>query len=113
MRRLVVALRLSAVFLGQVVASGLATAWLIVRPGRRPRPGLVRVPFSGLDPVGAACLGALITLTPGTTTIDVDLEAGEMLLHLLDASDAEGAARGIRRRFERPLRRLFPDRRGR
>lgn len=108
MARIVTALGLLAVFLGQVVMSGLTTAWLIVRPGRRPLPGLARVTFSGLDPVGAAMLGSMITLTPGTTTIDIDLERGEMLLHLLDASDPARAAREIRRRFEVPMRRIFP-----
>lgn len=109
------ALRLMLVFLADVLWSGLLTAWIIVRPGARPRPGLMRMPFSGLDPRGAAVLGGLITLTPGTTTIDVELRAdgnGELLLHLLDASDREDAARTIRRRFEAPLRRIFPSKKG-
>ncbi|MBX3247310.1 MAG: Na+/H+ antiporter subunit E [Myxococcales bacterium] len=108
MGRVVTALALLVVFLGQVVSSGLLTAWLIVRPGHRPQPGLVRIPFSGLSPTGAAMLGSMITLTPGTTTIDIDLERGEMLLHLLDASAPETAATEIHRRFELPMRRIFP-----
>lgn len=112
MTRLLVAVRLALVFLLDLVHSGLATAWLIVRPGPAPTPGLLRVPFSGLDERGAAVLGALISLTPGTTTLDIVLDEapgrGELLLHLLDASDIDGAAAAIRRRFEVPLRRVFP-----
>lgn len=107
MPRLLAALGLLAVFLFELVRSGLVTAWQIVRPGQPPEPGLIRISFSRLDPRGAAVLGAMITLTPGTTTIDVDLERGEMLLHLLDASDPPSVARSIRRRFERPLQRVF------
>jgi len=114
--RAIHAARLVLVFLADVVLSGLSTAWLIVRPGPRPTPGLLRMPFSGLDGRGAAVLGGLITLTPGTTTLDIELDVetgrGELLLHLLDASDTEAATRSIRRRFEAPLREIFPAPRG-
>jgi multisubunit Na+/H+ antiporter MnhE subunit len=68
----------------------------------------VSIRFSGLSETGAALLGGLITLTPGTTTVHVDMARGEMLLHMLDLSHPTRAARDIRRRFEVPLRRLFP-----
>jgi multisubunit Na+/H+ antiporter MnhE subunit len=110
--RALFAARLAGGFLVDVVLSGLWTAWLIVRPGPRPTPGLLRMRFSGLDARGAAILGGLITLTPGTTTLDIALDEGrgdgELLLHLLDASDRAGAARDIERRFVAPLRRVFP-----
>jgi multisubunit Na+/H+ antiporter MnhE subunit len=66
--------------------------------------------FSGLDETGAALLGSLITLTPGTTTLDVDMERRELLLHLLDGSDPEGAVRSIHAELERPLQRIFAPR---
>ena len=99
-----IAVALLVVFFIEMVVSGATTAWLIVRPGRSPEPGLLRIRYSGIDPIGAAVLGAMITLTPGTTTIDVDVERGELLLHLLDASDPASVARSIRKRFERPCR---------
>jgi len=108
MRRLVAAIELLLRFLWQVVLSGLATAWLIVKPGRRPQPMLLRMSYGPIDPRGAALLGCLITLTPGTTTLDVDAERRELLLHLLDDVDPEGAVAGIRHEFERPLKVLFP-----
>jgi multisubunit Na+/H+ antiporter MnhE subunit len=99
------------VFLREIVRSGTSTAWLIVRPGRRPVPALARMSYEGLSPTGAALLGSMITLTPGTTTIDVDPERRELLLHLLDGSDPDAVVDGIRTQFERPLRRLFPEQR--
>lgn len=106
--RIAIALGLALVFLGQVVSSGLLTAWFIVRPGHRPASGLIRISFSGVSPTGAAMLGSMITLTPGTTTIDIDVERGEMLLHLLDASAPDTVAHEIHQRFELPMRRIFP-----
>lgn len=108
MSRIAIALALLARFLFEVVRSGLTTAWRIVRPGVRPRADLVRMRYRGLSEVGVTVLGCLVTLTPGTTTIDVDVERGELLLHLLDARDPAGTIAAIRVRFETPLRALFP-----
>jgi multisubunit Na+/H+ antiporter MnhE subunit len=108
MRRAAIALTLLATFLWQIVASGLATAWLIVRPRARPTPALVRMKFAGLNETGAALLGCMMTLTPGTTTIDIDMERSEMLVHLLDGADPPSALATVHEDFERPLRELFP-----
>jgi multisubunit Na+/H+ antiporter MnhE subunit len=111
MRRVTAAVLLLVRFVWAVVVSGITTSWLIVRPGAPPVPGFVRMPFSNLDRRGAALLGCVTTLTPGTTTVDVDLERGELLLHLLDASDPDATVAEIRELFERHLQVLFPARR--
>jgi multicomponent K+:H+ antiporter subunit E/multicomponent Na+:H+ antiporter subunit E len=107
MRRAQALAALLSRFLWAVVVSGLQTAWLIARGSRRPVAGFVRMRFSPMSEAGAALLGSLITLTPGTTTIDVDTERCEMLLHLLDASHAEATVTRIREKFEQPLRVWF------
>jgi multisubunit Na+/H+ antiporter MnhE subunit len=107
-RRAAIAVSLLLRFLWQIVTSGVATAWLIVRPGARPTPALVRMPFSGLNETGAALLGCMMTLTPGTTTVDIDMARNEMLVHLLDGADPEAALASAHDEFERPLRELFP-----
>jgi multicomponent K+:H+ antiporter subunit E/multicomponent Na+:H+ antiporter subunit E len=109
MPRVVAIVELLLQFVVQLIASGLTTAWAIVRPGAPPTAGLVRVRFANLDARGAALLGCMLTLTPGTTTVDVDMERGELMLHLLDVSQARDAVTGLRR-FEASLRRVFPAR---
>lgn len=107
----VIALMLLLRFVFEVLRSGIATAWLIVQPGRQVKPCLVRMPYENLDDWGVSLLACMLTLTPGTTAIDIDSERRELLIHLLDDSDIEGALAGIHQRFELPLRRLFPARR--
>lgn len=107
MRRALAAAELLLRFLACVLTSGLRTALVIARVRRRPPPGFVRMRFAPMSETGAALLGSLITLTPGSTTIDIDMEAREIVMHLLDASDAEQAVAGIRRQFERNLVTLF------
>ena len=111
MSRPVAALLLLLRFLLAVVVSGAQTAVVILRASRggkgSPTSAFVRLRFAPLDERGAALLGGMITLTPGTTTIDIDLERREMLLHVLDASDLDGLVTAIRRDFERYLVVLF------
>jgi multisubunit Na+/H+ antiporter MnhE subunit len=49
----------------------------------------------------------MVSLTPGTTTIDIDMERRELLLHVLDASDTTALVDGIRKEFEPGLKVLF------
>ncbi|HAI59415.1 MAG TPA: hypothetical protein DCM32_06005 [Xanthomonadaceae bacterium] len=110
MSRLLTAIGLLLRFIEQVLVSGFDTAWQILRPDKRPVPAYIRMGYGPMDTRGAAILGSMITLTPGTTTLDIDPERRELLLHMLDGSDPKGAIDGIRRHFEAPLLRLFPER---
>ena len=94
-------------FLREVIVSGWTTALIILRGGEALQPGFVHMPYGDLSDTAANFLGALVTLTPGTTTVDIDLERGELLLHLLDAKQAEATLASIRRDFLQPLRILF------
>lgn len=97
-------------FIWHVITAGITTAWWIVRPGRRLSPAVVRLPYSGISPGGAVLYACLLSLTPGTTTIDLDPQAQTLRLHILDGARASQTVEGVRRRFERRLRQLFPER---
>jgi len=110
MRRPITAILLLLIFLRAVVMSGVQTVVVILRrsvSGRQPPAGLVRMRFAPMTENGATLLGCMISLTPGTTTVDIDMEKREMLLHLLDASQADAAVAGIRRDFEPSIIKLF------
>jgi multisubunit Na+/H+ antiporter MnhE subunit len=99
--------RLLLRFLGHSVLAGVSTARIILR--RTPPPaGLVRLPYAPMSETGAAVLGAMVTLTPGSSVIDIDSERRELLVHLLDMRTAAAAAAAIRRDFERDIATLFP-----
>lgn len=100
--------RLLARFLGHSVLAGVTTARIILRRTPPPPAGLVRLPFAPMSETGAAVLGAMVTLTPGSSVIDIDPVRREMLVHLLDTGTAEAAAASIRRDFERDIAALFP-----
>lgn len=101
LRKLVAALVLAGAFVVQLVLSGVATLRIILAPRVSARPVLMRYEFAPLSEAGAALLAALVTLTPGTTVVDIDMASHSLLLHLLDGGDEAGTAAGIRRHFER------------
>ncbi len=99
--------RLLLRFSWHCVLSGITTARIILQR-TLPPAGLVRLRFAPMTPTGAAVLGAMVTLTPGSSAIDIDLERGEILLHLLDIRTADAALATIRKDFEEDIRALFP-----
>jgi multisubunit Na+/H+ antiporter MnhE subunit len=106
----IVAVRLLLIFLRALVQSGIATIRVILTAsfgGAAPASGFVRFRYAPMSDRGAAILAAMITLTPGTTAIDIDPDSRTMTLHLLDAAGAEEAIADIRRTFEPPLVTLF------
>ncbi|HRD88580.1 MAG: Na+/H+ antiporter subunit E [Candidatus Accumulibacter sp.] len=99
--------RLSLRFIAHCVLSGIATGRIILRH-RPARAGLVRLRTAPMSETGAAVLAALVTLTPGSSVIDIDPERREMLVHLLDLDSADATVAGIRRDFEPDVAALFP-----
>jgi multisubunit Na+/H+ antiporter MnhE subunit len=106
--RLLTALVLVLRFLGQLVVAGIATARVILTGARGLDPAIVRMPYQDLDELGVTVLGCLISLTPGTTTIDIDTKRSELVLHLLDTAAKDATFATIHTHFELPLRRIFP-----
>jgi len=107
MSRLSALIRLAFNFMKEAFVSGGITALIILRGGTRLQPGFVRMSYGDLGETAADFLGALVSLTPGTTTVDIDLERRELLLHVLDVTRAEQTLASIRRDFVLPVRALF------
>lgn len=104
MRRIGAGALLVAIFVWQLVLSGFATLRIILAPRPAAHPVLMRYPFGPLGEGGAALLASLITLTPGTTVVDIDMVSRTLLVHLLDGRDEAAVAEGIRCHFERHVR---------
>ena len=87
--RFLYALAFLPIFLGKVFLSGVVIARFAVTPGVSFWPGIVRT-NGGLPTIGSTTvLASLITLTPGTLTIDYDARADILYIHWMDVSDYE------------------------
>ncbi|MCW5633253.1 MAG: Na+/H+ antiporter subunit E [Rubrivivax sp.] len=101
-------------FAWALLASGVQTIGVILQRGLRigapPPAAFVRIGFAPMHEQGVALLACMISLTPGTTVIDIDLPARQMVVHMLDARAAAATVAAIRRQFEPPLLAWFGER---
>ena len=112
---------------GSAIALGLFFAWAlfeanirvaiaVVRSPRLLSPRVLEVPLEPLGDVELAILASLVTLTPGTVSLDVSADRRTLVVHVLHADDADVAIRQIKEGFEarllRVTRRDPPRRRG-
>lgn len=101
------ALRLFGVVLFDIVVANLVVARQILGPVGRLRPGFLEVPLELPDPFVATLLGSIISLTPGTVSIEIERERRVLLVHALHVEDAGAAVAQIKARYEAPLRKVF------
>ncbi|MBU1691940.1 MAG: Na+/H+ antiporter subunit E [Gammaproteobacteria bacterium] len=94
------------VVLDIVIANG-AVARRVIGPVARLEPAFVEVPLDLRDPFVATILASIVSLTPGTVSIDVDQESWVLCLHALDAPDPAALIREIKQRYEAPLKEIF------
>ncbi|WP_437589058.1 Na+/H+ antiporter subunit E [Sorangium sp. So ce1000] len=91
-------------FVKELVLSNLTLARDILRPRPVFHPAFVRLDVRALSPVQTILLASLISLTPGTLTVDVGLEEQALYVHSLYARDP-AELRGRLRRFVRLIQR--------
>ena len=99
MKILLAVLMLLVNFMKSVLLSGLDTARIILSDREGKQGGLTRVSYGTLGENTASLLGALITLTPGTTLVEINTEAGELILHMLDLDAREETLKTIQHDF--------------
>lgn len=88
----------------EVVLSNLRVAWYTVSSLRSLRPAVLRVPIEdGLTDGEITLLSGLITLTPGTLTLDVAEDRSALFVHFMHVEDAERAVYAIKEGFERRI----------
>lgn len=100
----------SLIFLKELVLATWQVAVLVVIPGR-VHSGVIRVQLAVRSPRIATVVANAVTLTPGTMTIDdeVNDEGFVLYVHALDATDPSGIRKGVKK-FEQLAVRSFGNR---
>jgi multicomponent K+:H+ antiporter subunit E len=102
---------LFARLLVDIMASALAVARVILGPAPGARSAFVAVPLDVPDPLVATILASMVSLTPGTVSVDFRVATparrGTLLIHALDVPDEAALIAFIKGRYEAPLRALF------
>ncbi|MGF1597785.1 MAG: Na+/H+ antiporter subunit E [Acidimicrobiales bacterium] len=83
--------------LWRLVAANLELAWTILTPHRRLATATMEVALLTDSPLVMMAVSNVITLTPGSVTLDVTASPPTVTIGLLDLTDPEAARRSVHR----------------
>lgn len=98
---------LGLLFLYELVISSIRVAWIVLNPRMPIRPGIIAFPLQVTRDAEITLLANLITLTPGTLSVDVSEDRRFLYIHAIDVPDAERLKREIASGFERKIIEAF------
>lgn len=96
-----------AYFAMEVILGALDVAWATLWPFRKLRPGIVAVPLDTRSAAEHTLLANVVTLTPGTMSIDLSPDGKTLYVHVIDMESPEAVCRAIKNGLEIRLIRLF------
>jgi multicomponent Na+:H+ antiporter subunit E len=98
---------LALLFLYELFMSAFKVAKLVLSPKMDLKPGIFAFPLRLEKDFEITLLANLITLTPGTLSVDVSDDERTLYVHAIDCSDPEGTRRDIAEGFERKIMEAF------
>jgi multicomponent Na+:H+ antiporter subunit E len=91
-------------FLYDLVASSLQVAWDVVTPRHRSRPGVIAVPLDLRSAGAVTALAHLVSLTPGSLSLDVSADRSMLFVHAMFIDDPAAERARIKNQLERRIR---------
>lgn len=94
-------IQLAGYFLWELIHSNLRVFWDVVTPGLISRPGIVGVPLDAQSEMEILLVANLISLTPGTLSIDLSEDRRTLFVHVMFLNDPDRFRRSIKEGLER------------
>lgn len=94
-------------FAWQLLISNLRVAYEVLTPGMRMCPGIVAIPLDIQRDIEITLLANLITLTPGTLSLEVAEDKSVLYVHSMYVDDRDEFITSIKDGFEKRVQELF------
>lgn len=88
-------------FVYELVLANLRVAYDVLTPRHFMKPGVISIPLEARTDMEISILSNLITLTPGTLSLDVSADRRVLYLHAMYIDEVENVRRKIKDGFER------------
>ena len=88
-------------FIWELVLANLRVAYDVLTPRHLMRPGVIAIPLEAKTDIEITILSNLITLTPGTLSLDVSADRRVLYIHAMYIGDIDDVRRKIKNGFER------------
>ena len=99
-RRIHHALGFAGFYIWQLIISNLRVAYDVLTPRARARPGVLAIPLNAKSDEEITLLANLITLTPGSVSLDVSSDRRFLYLHAMYIDDVDQYRESIKKSFE-------------
>lgn len=107
LRRLRRIARLTVLFTYELFASAIKVGWLVVQPRLKLQPAIIAFPLTARSDAEITLLANLITLTPGTLSVDVSQDRKHLYIHAIDCPDREALIASVAKGFEQRIIEVF------
>jgi multicomponent Na+:H+ antiporter subunit E len=96
-----------AFFIYELVLANIKVAYDILTPEHRMNPAIIAVPLDMKYELEISLLANIITLTPGTLSLDVSNDNKVLYIHAAYVEDTEEFIKEIKNGFEKKLMEIF------
>lgn len=100
-------LHLTLVFFKQLVISNFDVLYHTLQPKLKIKPGIIQFPLEVESSEGIALLANIISLTPGTLSMEVSEDKKTLFVHVLNIDDADTIRKRIKSNFEGKIREVL------
>ena len=94
-------------FLWELLIANLRVAYEVLTPGYQMRAAIIAIPLDAESDLEITVLANLITLTPGTLSLDVSQDRKILYIHAMHVRDVDKFRHDIKARFERRVMEVF------
>jgi multicomponent Na+:H+ antiporter subunit E len=106
--RLVAWIGVVSTFALELARSAWATIRAILGRPERLRPAILAVPLDVRSSGGITLFASMVTLTPGTTSLDVSDERKTLYVHVMDAPDHAASIAAMKSSLEARAKEVLP-----
>lgn len=95
--------RFALFFFWELLVANLRVAYDVITPKLYMRPAILAIPLEARTDEEITLMAGLITLTPGTLSLEVSADRRTLFIHAMFVDDAEKVRRELKAGFERRL----------
>lgn len=94
-------------YLKEVVSSNLKVSYDILTKRHQMTPGFIIIPVNGLNNRQLLILSNLLTMTPGSVTMDISKEKEELYLHVMYLNNVDEFRQAIVNKYVKRVQEVF------
>jgi multicomponent Na+:H+ antiporter subunit E len=96
-------LHLLVYFIWQLIVSNLRVLWDVITPGHISKPGIIGVPLDAKSDLEIMLVANLVSLTPGTLSLDISADRSILYVHVMFLNDVEATRLQIKKGIEQKV----------